>query len=341
MVRTWWVGIAFWALMTSSAWAQGTPPDLVRMHDGSFVRGTIVESTPERVVIQLVTGEVRTIERSAVAEVRSSDSPATAATTPTAPSTSTTGTSVEATTGEGRHVVVRLRLGQFLFGRVLAETASAVTLALDDGNTRIVPRRDIAAMRDTMETTSATPDAQRRGPTTAPGPTTTVRVTTRHPQRLALHRHAGSTAVRVSTGRGYGTALIDSYDLICVAPCSATLPRGDYRVGVAQNDSEPVRVDGYLRLQSQSLHLELSYDDRSGLRIMGFLVMGFGSAIGLAMTIAGILVTSSSYDRFGVRRTEFNVPLLVSGGAVIATSLGVGLGFGALGDSAGFRITYD
>ena len=110
MVRTWWVGIAFWALMTSSAWAQGTPPDLVRMHDGSFVRGTIVESTPERVVIQLVTGEVRTIERSAVAEVRSSDSPATAATTPTAPSTSTTGTSVEATTGEGRHVVVRLRL---------------------------------------------------------------------------------------------------------------------------------------------------------------------------------------------------------------------------------------
>jgi hypothetical protein len=30
---------------------------------------------------------------------------------------------------------------------------------------------------------------------------------------------------------------------------------------VAQNDSDPVRVDGYLRLQSQSLHLDLERDD--------------------------------------------------------------------------------
>ncbi len=42
--------------------APGTPPDLVLLHDGGMLRGTIVQSQPcVRVVVQLTTGEVREI----------------------------------------------------------------------------------------------------------------------------------------------------------------------------------------------------------------------------------------------------------------------------------------
>lgn len=43
-----------------SSEAQGGPPDIVRLRNGSFLRGTIVERTDEVLVIMLPTGEVRT-----------------------------------------------------------------------------------------------------------------------------------------------------------------------------------------------------------------------------------------------------------------------------------------
>ncbi|MEM1414543.1 MAG: hypothetical protein AAGH15_06570 [Myxococcota bacterium] len=47
--------------------AQAAPPDIVRLQSGGLLRGTIVESVPgEKVVIQLVTGELREIPASEV-----------------------------------------------------------------------------------------------------------------------------------------------------------------------------------------------------------------------------------------------------------------------------------
>ncbi len=37
-----------------------TPPDVVRLHDGTFLRGTLVERSPTQVVLLLPTGETRT-----------------------------------------------------------------------------------------------------------------------------------------------------------------------------------------------------------------------------------------------------------------------------------------
>lgn len=55
------------ALAPNRAHAQSTPPDVIELNDGSFMRGTIVERIQgQYVVFQLVTGETRRFEMSAV-----------------------------------------------------------------------------------------------------------------------------------------------------------------------------------------------------------------------------------------------------------------------------------
>lgn len=53
--------------------AQDVPPDAVILHDGGFVRGTILEHVPDdHVTIRLVDGSTRTIDAAEVREVRTS-----------------------------------------------------------------------------------------------------------------------------------------------------------------------------------------------------------------------------------------------------------------------------
>ena len=55
------VGLGLVLLGFSSALAaQPLPPDVVRLRDGTFLRGTIVERSPAQLVIMLPTGETRT-----------------------------------------------------------------------------------------------------------------------------------------------------------------------------------------------------------------------------------------------------------------------------------------
>jgi hypothetical protein len=54
--------IAFSSLLLAlpAAAQMSTPPDVVRLHDGTFLRGTLVERSPTQVVLLLPTGETRT-----------------------------------------------------------------------------------------------------------------------------------------------------------------------------------------------------------------------------------------------------------------------------------------
>lgn len=54
------------ALPTLVAAQTTTPADVVRLHDGTFLRGTLVERSPTQVVVVLQTGETRTYPASAV-----------------------------------------------------------------------------------------------------------------------------------------------------------------------------------------------------------------------------------------------------------------------------------
>lgn len=49
------------------ALAQAMPPDEVRLHDGTYLRGTIVERSPTQLVVMLPTGETRTYPAEQVA----------------------------------------------------------------------------------------------------------------------------------------------------------------------------------------------------------------------------------------------------------------------------------
>lgn len=255
MARTWWVGVVLWAWFSSTAWAQGTPPDVVRMHDGSFVRGTIVESTPEHVVIQLATGEVRTIERSVVAAVRAAD--AAAPSTGAPPSTSSRQT-------------------------------------------------------------------QQRG----------VRVSSAE-EGLSLHRVTGSRPVMMSGANGaMFTALVDSFTLVCVAPCIADLPAGGYRLGVARGSGQPVRAEEVIHLGPRDLHLELDYVDRSGIRGAGWATWIGGVLAGGALALAAVFAGPEECRASGRCSPTLDLPMLIAGGVIVCLSPIVGVPLAFWGDTA-------
>lgn len=338
--------------------AQGAPPDSVRLHDGSFVRGTIVEATPERVVIQLATGEIRTIPRADVEQVRTSDdgvpaqqpgsqpSPRTAPTTESPPTPTVP-------TADLPSVVVRLRLGEILRGVLVSDSESSVTIRLEDGTERTVPRSDIALLRrgtTDLRAARASSDGGSgdgrarfadgsepiRGRSTSYG--AGVRVTSAQ-EGLSLHRVTGSASIVVPTGRGAGMAQVDAFQLVCVAPCSTELPTGDYNFGVAQRDGQPQRVGGFVRVSGSSLHLDLTYDDRSGLRILGWVILGVGGLAGAAMLIASPFAGPRDCMFGGSYcRSTASIPLAIAGGVVFAGSLGAGFGLGMLNDSPGIRL---
>ncbi len=313
------------------------------MHDGSFVRGTIVESTPERVVIQLATGEVRTIERSSVAEVRSSDAP-TVTPTPTPSAPIPTEPHAASSTGDGRRVVVRLRLGEFLFGRLVAETDSAVTLTLDDGATRIVPRSDIAAIRTTGEETTggpptARPEVRRSG---SSGPETTsdgsgVLHVTADEEAVSLYRLSGSSRVPALVGNVQTTALVDQFSVLCNVPCDVEVPHGAYQLGVARGDSRASRVGRPVTVsRSMSIHIEI--DSRELEQVVGVLVLFGPGLAGFVTVFAGVFVGLDTCR--GMRdcnSLETAVPFIAGGGVVLALALAVGIPLAALQDHVALR----
>lgn len=347
-VALWVGGSVVAASLPEVAVAQvATPPDLVRMLDGSFVRGTIVEATPERVVIQLVTGEVRTIPRGEVAEIRSDalgpspQGPSPHGSPGVGPSTVGPGEVVPIAPFEqapvGPQVVVRLRLGEMVRGTLVEDAPGALTLRLADGTTRTVPRADVAAIQPVHPPSAPRAEGARtRRP--PPSPTSDAELSVEGRAGLSLHRVTGTAAVLVPVGRGMGTAAIDAFALVCGAPCTASLPPGDYRFGVAQGDGQPSRAAGMAHLGPGHHRLAISYDDRGGFRIAGWLTFGLGAAASAALMSLSLVMGPTECTDFGFCRNTISVPMLVSGAVLFGVSMGVGLGFAFLNDAVEVRV---
>ncbi|MFO0713869.1 MAG: hypothetical protein U0353_28700 [Sandaracinus sp.] len=325
-----------WAVLfawVASASAQAVPPDLVRMHDGSFVRGTVVESTPSRIVIQLATGEIRTIDRGLVAELRSSDHATEASAAPTE--------AVEPVTLVGRRVLVQLHDGTALFGDVSTDTPSGVTVALDDGTARLVTRSDIAAIRpleaETHASTSRASDAA-GAPDAANGGAgeVTLHVTADEPG-VSLHRLSSTVTVPTLTGRVMSTALVDQFAVLCNVPCDLGVPVGTYQLGVARGTSRAHRVGPPLTVgRSGNLHIEI--DSREIERIVGLVVLFGPGLAGFATTIAGAFVgVGACIGMRDCNSLEVGVPYFISGGVVLAIALAVGIPLAAFSDHVAVR----
>lgn len=148
---------------------------------------------------------------------------------------------------------------------------------------------------------------------------------------IAFQQYAGSASSR---GLGYGSdglatyqGRFEAYDAICIAPCTARLPRGTLRLGLAKRNRETAEADPIQITESGTL--VGTYTDRQGVRTAGW-ILGIGSGlVGLGLITAGILdAQDTQTGNVIVEDAEPNYVLL-----------GTGLGVGVVGSLVGFILT--
>jgi hypothetical protein len=108
---------------------------------------------------------------------------------------------------------------------------------------------------------------------------------------------------------------MDAYRLLCTTPCSATLPAGRYRIGVASEPgSKPVPVDDPVNV-GFSDNFRVDYTSYAWMR-------GLGVGLMVAASLAGLYIATKS--------TSNTVPGTSSGTAagILLTAFGIGLGVG-------------
>lgn len=245
---------AILAAPAAPAAAQTAHPDVVRLHDGTMLRGTISEQTAEHLVIVLPTGEVRTYPMSAVASAGPASPPA-------APP--------------------------------------------------IVP----AIVPAIVQAPAGPPLAR-------------LRVTSDQ-QELSLQQLQGTTTVAVWTGRGVGSARIDQFSIICNAPCDTEIPAGTYQLGVAQSTGDARRAGAPIDLRGD-VNLHVRYDDRTMLRVAGWLTFGLATAGATGLLLGSFLGS----------RWDIDMPMLVSGCVLYGLGMAVGFPLGFLNDAAEVEIRF-
>lgn len=148
---------------------------------------------------------------------------------------------------------------------------------------------------------------------------------------IAFQQYAGSASSR---GLGYSSdglatyqGRFEAYDAICIAPCTARLPRGTLRLGLAKRNRETAEADPIQITESGTL--VGTYTDRQGVRTAGW-ILGIGSGlVGLGLITAGILdAQDTQTGNVIVEDAEPNYVLL-----------GTGLGVGVVGSLVGFILT--
>lgn len=109
---------------------------------------------------------------------------------------------------------------------------------------------------------------------------------------------------------------------LCSPPCEMSLRSRGYVFGVSSGDRGAVKVDPVLRVRDGD-HVVIHYNSRLPLRILGWVLL-------LAGTTAGGLVLAS-----GLPAQDPTIAARVAGGAaLLGVSLGVGLWFVNVPDSA-------
>ena len=185
-------------------------------------------------------------------------------------------------------------------------------------------------------TSSPLPATPRSQP--ASGPRVDVRFEPDEPG-LEVYRLGGVTPVeRIVPGywgwwyeRGYAPV----YAPVCVAPCSASMVPGAYRLALGKPGGRAVPASQPVVLDEPSV-VHGHYTDRSGLRAAGLVVGIAGTVGGIVMIVASADGTETVCDVDGncFDRTRVNGPLLAGGIGVIVVSVIVGTLLGLQHDGA-------
>ena len=137
-------------------------------------------------------------------------------------------------------------------------------------------------------------------------------------QNLRLYQERGMNAVLGPGGNRDTSELVP----LCSPPCEMSLRSRNYVFGVSSGDRGAVKVDPILHVHDGD-QVVVHYNSRLPLRIIGWVLL-------LAGTTAGGLVLAS-----GLPAQDPSIPARVAGGAaLLGVSLGVGLWFVNVPDSA-------
>ncbi len=212
---------------------------------------------------------------------------------------------------------VRLVDGTFYRGVIVESTPDHVSLLLTSGETRAFPRSDVA---------SADREPAEAAPPVPPAPMTHLHART-DGEHLTLQRITGR-ANSPAVG-GYGEVRIvavDEFEPICELPCDVDIAPGTYQLAVSHSLGATRRAGEPIQLLAGDLDLDVHYEDRDVLRIVGLIAAIVGGAGGYALINIGWL--------FDHGPGQLNVAEMVAGGCIAAVSLAVGLSLAFWGDSA-------
>lgn len=197
---------------------------------------------------------------------------------------------------------VLLHDGSLFRGTLVERTPERVVLMLATGETRTWPAAEVAsAGRDaSLGPPALVPEPP--SPPAPPRPQAALHV--RAPRRdLTLHILDTSTSVPIP-GR-FEPLVFDSFHPLCVAPCDTTIDAGAYTLGISRGDGGAVRAGAPVTLEGERW-LSLEHEDRTGIRVGGWVLLFLGPAAG-----AGVMAVMEVLDAFG-DRTEFweiSIPL--------------------------------
>lgn len=113
-----------------------------------------------------------------------------------------------------------------------------------------------------------------------------------------------------------GKTTTKDYDLICEAPCEASLAWGHYWMALSLDGGVPVPVDEPVGVYSASI-IDGRYVNRAPMRKAGWAVFGAGFIAGVVMMIAGLKVTEEGGFESVKNATLFGTGLALMGASIL------------------------
>jgi hypothetical protein len=197
--------------------------------------------------------------------------------------------------------------------------------------TDVAPAQAASAPSQTATPNAATASSATITETTRPdftvhGAEAKVSFASKDGTQLLIYVHTNTATLGTGAAEG---ASVEGYRQLCTTPCAVTMAAGTYTFGVAvpgrkMHAAEPVAV------APGESQFTAGVKSRTGLRVLGWTILGAGSVVGTAM------VLNSSEEKCGdgyasdICVSELNSTLLYGGSLVMMASIGVGLGL-ALG----------
>lgn len=157
------------------------------------------------------------------------------------------------------------------------------------------------------------------------------------PGLTLLRQTATTPVVYVKKWNFYRERPTPVYTPLCTGECITRLVPGEHRFAVGRPGSDPVMVDGPVRITGPS-ELRAEYVDRSGLRTAGAIVAVAGPLGGLAMVLAGTYQGGGNvcdvYGSCSNLGDDNNLTLRAAGALTVVGTLLVGTALLAQNDGA-------